>query len=110
MNVRAQTLVSAIVLVTVTVPIVRTLTAAPQQAAPACIDSETREIVRGLLLDGINSALKDHTKRLFDVWMKEPHEAPTRQIAGMQNAINAFARSRAAMLTWNPPTCKGDEP
>jgi hypothetical protein len=77
----------------------------PGTVAPICIDSEMREKVRGLLLAGLEQALKDHTAQTFDTWMQDKNEQPKRAILGMQMAISAFVRSRAAAQNWNPPAC-----
>jgi len=72
---------------------------------PICIDSEMREKVRALLLAGLEQALKEHTAQTFDIFMKDKTEQPKRAILGMQMAISAYMRARAAAQSWNPPAC-----
>jgi 2-phospho-L-lactate guanylyltransferase (CobY/MobA/RfbA family) len=76
-------------------------------AEPApCIDAEMREQVRGLMLAGIDEALRRHTRRVFDVWMKDPADQPKRAVAGLNTAVSAYVRSRASAQRWNPPACE----
>jgi 2-phospho-L-lactate guanylyltransferase (CobY/MobA/RfbA family) len=83
------------------------LAAWPAKAEPApCMDTETREHVRGLMLTGIDDALKRHARRMFDGWMKDPANQPRRAAAGLNTAISAHAKSRAAAQRWNPPACE----
>jgi hypothetical protein len=74
------------------------------QPAP-CMGAEMREQVRALMLAGIDEALRRHTRRVFDVWMKDPADQPRRAVAGLNTAVSAYVRSRAAAQRWSPPTC-----
>jgi hypothetical protein len=76
-----------------------------EQPAP-CIDPEMREQVRGLMLAGIDEALRRHTRRMFDVWMKDPADQPRRAVAGLNTAVSAYVRSRASAQRWSPPACE----
>ena len=71
----------------------------------SCLDVETREKVRSIMLDGIDQGLKQHTVTIFDSWLKDPAEQPARAIRGMQSGISAYARSRREALRWTIPTC-----
>lgn len=84
------------------------LAAYPSKGAePApCMNAEMREQVRGLMLAGIDEALKRHARRMFDVWMKDPADQPRRASAGVNTAISAYVRSRASAQRWNPPACE----
>jgi hypothetical protein len=85
------------------------LAAFPSKGAeqPAlCMNAEMREQVRGLMLAGIDDALKQHARRMFDVWMKDPADQPRRASAGVNIAISAYVRSRASAQRWNPPACE----
>ena len=77
----------------------------PGAVTPICIDSEMREKVRALLLAGLEQALKEHTAETFSTRMSDKNEQPKRAILGMQLAISAYMRSRAAAQNWNPPLC-----
>ena len=71
-----------------------------------CMDAEAREQVRGLMLAGIDEALRRHTRRVFDVWMKDPADQPKRAVAGLNTAVSAYVRSRASAQRWSPPACE----
>jgi hypothetical protein len=71
-----------------------------------CMDTETREHVRGLMLAGIDEALKRHARRMFDGWMKDAANQPKRAATGLNAAISAHAKSRAAAQRWSPPACE----
>lgn len=73
-----------------------------------CMDDESRERVRGLIIDAIDTALKNQVQKVFEIWMKDPADQPRRAKIGMHDGIDAYVRSRAQALRWNPPTCKGD--
>jgi hypothetical protein len=76
-------------------------------AEPApCMGAEMREQVRGLMLAGIDEALKKHTVRMFDVWMKDHTDQPKRAAAGLNTAVSAYVRSRASAQRWTPPACE----
>ena len=72
-----------------------------------CMDDESRERVRNLMIDGIDTALKSHVQRVFDIWMKDPSGQPKRAKIGMHEGISAYVRSRAEALKWSPPLCSG---
>jgi hypothetical protein len=71
-----------------------------------CMDDEQREQVRDLMIQGFNEAMKDHTKHLFDVWVRDVTDQPDRAITGMNNGVSAYLRARASALKWSPPNCK----
>jgi hypothetical protein len=78
---------------------------AHSEPPPACLDATHVEKVRQLMLEAIDEALKEHTRHMFEVWMKDPREQPSRAITGMKAGITAYANSRAAALRFNPPAC-----
>jgi hypothetical protein len=71
-----------------------------------CVPNEEISRLRDLMLAATDQALKDHTVRLFDVWMKDPTDQPRRMIAGMRPAISAHVNARAALAKWKPPACE----
>src|SRR4029077_2659492 len=79
---------------------------ASSQATEVCVSKEDRERVRGIMLDALDQGLKEQTVHMYEIWLKDNTEQPSRAITGMQNAITAYIRSRAAALRWNPPACK----
>jgi hypothetical protein len=80
-------------------------TAAPRLA---CISEEMREKTRTLMLTGIDDALRRHTVRIFNTWMKDPAQQPARARAGMRHGVEAYAGSHEVLRKWNPPICQGD--
>ena len=78
---------------------------ARSEIAEVCMDNEAREQVRAIMLEGLKSGLTEHTKGVFDIWLRDPSDQPKRAIAGMRGGILAYVRSREAVLKFNPPTC-----
>jgi hypothetical protein len=74
-----------------------------------CMDAESRERVRGLVLESIDAGLRNQVIKVFDVWMKDPSDQPRRALVGMHEGISAYVRSRANALKWAPPLCSGKE-
>ena len=89
----------------VVVVLLMTFATAQQIPTVPCLDADARERTRALLLEGVDTALKQHTVGVFDSWLRDPSEQPTRAIRGMRAGISAYARSRAAALNWSPPLC-----
>lgn len=77
------------------------------KARHLCMDDEQRERVRNIMADGIDAALKEHAKHLFDIWVKDSADQPGRAITGMHNGVDAYVRARASVLKWSPPKCEG---
>jgi hypothetical protein len=80
---------------------------ATAQAPPLCMDDEAREATRKLTLDGLGLALKAHTQKLFEGWVKDHLDQPKRASAGMQEGLHIYDVARTDMLEWNPPKCGG---
>lgn len=70
-----------------------------------CMDEKMREKVRAIMLDGIDLALKDHTKHIYEVWMKDAADQPRRAATGMNMGVSAYVRARTTALAWSPPPC-----
>jgi len=83
-----------------------TLATAQQIPTATCLNADARERARGLILEGIDAALKQHTVTVFESWLKDPSEQPARAIRGLRNGISAYSRARAAALNWHFPLCK----
>jgi hypothetical protein len=75
------------------------------QPVDECLDAKTREHVRTIMLSALDRGLRDHTKHLFETWMKDPTDQPARAIAGIKPAINSYIGARNAALNWSPPLC-----
>lgn len=71
-----------------------------------CMDAETREKARTLMLAGTEEAFKEHTRHMFEIWMKDQSDQPRRAITGMRQGIVAYVNTRKAAMRFNPPLCK----
>ena len=74
----------------------------PQQ----CMDAESRDRIRAIILDGIDQALKQHAVRMYDNWIKDPADQPARARRGLRNAVSAYLGARTDMQKWSPEACK----
>lgn len=83
---------------------------ARSETPPLCVDAETRETVRGLMMDGITAGLTAQATRLYDIWLKDPSDQPDRAAVGMRNGVQAYVRARRDIGNWTPPACKGGTP
>jgi len=79
---------------------------AQSDTTTSCVSVEERERIRTVVIEGIDTALKKHVIKLYDIWMKDPSSQPARAIEGMEAGISAHVRARTNALNWNPPTCK----
>ncbi|RPH74041.1 hypothetical protein EHM76_04265 [bacterium] len=80
--------------------------AAPKMADYVqCMDAETREDLRTVMREGISQAMRTHTVRMFDNWMKDPNDQPGRAVTGMHNAVRAYVGSLKVLNEWSPPPC-----
>jgi hypothetical protein len=70
-----------------------------------CIDWKVQEDIRALTLLGIDNGLKLQVQKLFEIWVRDPHEQPKRATAGMRSVINAYLRARQNAEKWDPPIC-----
>lgn len=78
---------------------------ADSQIKEVCVSADDRERIRALMLESIDDGLRIQTKHMYEVWMKDNTEQPSRAITGLQAGIVAYIRARAAALRWNPPQC-----
>jgi hypothetical protein len=70
-----------------------------------CLDADVREMARAIMLAALDEGLRRHTVQMYDVWMKDDRDQPTRAITGMRSALVAYARARNAAVNWSPPRC-----
>lgn len=84
-----------------------TSTKEPGSVMPLCMDTETREDLRLAMRTGIDQAMRRHTQKMFETWMKEPTAAdqPERAVHGMKNAVRAYVGARKVANEWSPPLC-----
>ena len=72
-----------------------------------CMDSETRERVRSLMLVALDEALKTKVEELFAVWLRDSTGQPDRAAKGMGSALRAYSQARISAMQFNPPECSG---
>jgi hypothetical protein len=81
--------------------------ATAQAPAELCMDADTRDKTRALMFDGLNNALTHQTEKLFDNLLKDRGHEPDRITRGLEGSLKLYVRSRANLLAWSPPPCKG---
>lgn len=80
------------------------------QMVSVCIDDEKMVArVRGIMLDAIDQALRDHTVHLFEVWARDEKEQPKRASVGLNNGIRAYMLSYQRIQAWQPQRCKPEQ-
>jgi hypothetical protein len=72
-----------------------------------CMDDDTRERVRQLMYEGLDEALKEKIRSLFEVWLRDETGQPARASKGMQQALLAYQAARIQAGKFNPPECSG---
>ena len=70
-----------------------------------CMDEQTREQVRSVMLDALDAALKEHITHLYEVWLKDDSGQPLRARTGTERGIRAYLSARKGALDWSPPVC-----
>jgi hypothetical protein len=86
-------------------PVLFVPSAISQPRPEICISRDDRENIRIIVLGAFDDALRQHSIKLYDNWLKDLSDQPTRASAGMQNGINAYVRARADALKWLPNEC-----
>lgn len=76
-----------------------------QVVTDTCVSAEDRERIRAIMLEALDQGLKNQTVHMYEVWLQDNREQPSRAITGMQNGITAYIRSRNGALRWNPRPC-----
>jgi len=72
-----------------------------------CMDDESRERVRKIMLEALDEALKQKIVDLMDVWLRDSTDQPRRAAKGMDNALRAYFQARNAAMKFQPPECSG---
>jgi hypothetical protein len=78
----------------------------PPHPANICGDDKFQEQIRALMYDGLNNALRDRTRDLFEVWMKDTSDQPLRAARGLYLSINAYTLGHVSVEQWSLPKCK----
>jgi len=74
---------------------------------PLCMDEQTRERVRGVILDALDHALATHVENVFLVWLRDDRGQPGRAKTGVENGLRAYLSARKGAIDWTPPPCAG---
>lgn len=74
---------------------------------PACLDEQTREQIRTVMLEALDSALKSHVEHVFEVWLRDDRGQPGRARTGVAQGIKAYLGARKSAVEWAPPVCSG---
>jgi hypothetical protein len=72
-----------------------------------CADPASRETVRIIMSEALDTALKNHIVHMFEVWMKDDRGQPERARTGVTNGVAAYLRASKSVATWSPPDCPG---
>ena len=83
------------------------LQSAEAQPIEKCMDAETRELVRGLMVEGLSAAFREHVEHTYTIWVRDSTGQPGRARVGVNQGVNAFVQARAGVLAWMPPECAG---
>jgi hypothetical protein len=78
----------------------------PPHPANICGDDKFQEQVRALMYDGLDNALRDRTRDLFEGWMRDASDQPLRAARGLYLSINAYVLGRVSIEQWSLPKCK----
>jgi hypothetical protein len=81
--------------------------AAAQSTPVICADPTTRETVRTIMSEALDTALKNHVVHMFEVWMKDDRGQPERARTGVTNGVAAYLRASKSVAAWAPPGCPG---
>jgi hypothetical protein len=72
-----------------------------------CMDSDTRERVRKIMIEALDNSLRTKVEDLFAVWLRDATDQPRRAQTGMNTALRAYVGARAAAMKFDPPECSG---
>ena len=81
--------------------------ASAESTTVICSDPTTRETVRTIMSEALDTALKQHIIHMFEVWMKDDRGQPERARVGVTNGVAAYLRASKSVATWSPPDCPG---
>jgi hypothetical protein len=72
-----------------------------------CADPASRETVRAIMSEALDTALKNHIVHMFEVWMRDDRGQPERARTGVTNGVAAYLRASKSVAAWAPPDCSG---
>jgi hypothetical protein len=96
------TVAPALILITAMIVVSRPAWSELAKAKTDCIpiDVTARQKVKQILSEGLDEALKEQLKHVFEVWMKDERGQPDRAAFGVRQAIRAYLKSRVGLETW----------
>jgi hypothetical protein len=81
--------------------------ASAESTPVVCTDPTTRETVRTIMSEALDTALKNHVVHLFEVWMRDDRGQPERARTGVTNGVAAYLRASKSVAAWAPSDCPG---
>jgi hypothetical protein len=81
--------------------------ASAETRSELCMDNDTRERVRKLMIEALDNSLREKIESLFAVWLRDATDQPRRAQTGMNSALRAYVGARAAAMKFDPPECPG---
>jgi hypothetical protein len=72
-----------------------------------CTDAATRDKIKSVMLEALDTALQQHVVHMFEVWMKDDRGQPERARNGVVNGVNAYLKAGQGVASWAPPDCPG---
>src|SRR5262245_32539714 len=78
-----------------------------ETVAALCMDDDTREKIRKIVLEGLDQSLRDHVEKMFETWMRVYYDAEqvNRARVGIRNGIAAYLQARKGAMKWTPMKC-----
>lgn len=74
---------------------------------PICMDDDTKEHVRAIMLGALDHSFSLHIEKLYSVWMAQPTDTkqPERARHGVELGLKAYLQARHGVQQWEPPPC-----
>jgi hypothetical protein len=78
----------------------------PAELMP-CMDEETRERIRAVMIEALDSSLRTHIEHVFEIWLRDERGQPERARTGVRQGIRAYLGAKKGAVEWTPPVCPG---
>jgi hypothetical protein len=80
---------------------------AAQPPLPYCVaDQQQEDHIHQMMSESLDQAFREHINHLWDIWVKDQAEEPTRAVNGARIGINAYVRAQRNLKSWKAPRCK----
>lgn len=83
------------------------LASAQTRPEPPCMDEQTREQIRAVMLEALDTSLKTHIEHVFEIWLRDERGQPGRARTGVELGLRSYLSARKNTLEWAPPACSG---